>query len=234
MRKPKGKPALRLLLWRAATTAKSKHHSLLVELTDASRVKGNLVVKEVIADAISFLSGVNGGADFTETASQGFLLGAGNGRDVLSSMEAHQVESIAESALALLGDLADAAKIATFIGHQIITGKGPDFLGVEKALGMTQVGQITAGQKMTKAGHRGQDRGGRVRDEALGPVLDAVKMGFQSQKPLKIELQLVGQEFGHVAGGQNGVLDDIEGQISGDRAAATNVSAQEILDPVHP
>ena len=92
-----------------------------------------------MANTVGFLSGVNGGTNVAETASQRFFLGASNSRDVLSHMEAHQKKGVAESALARLGDLTDTAKIAAFFGDQIVAGKGSDAGGGSKTLGLAQV-----------------------------------------------------------------------------------------------
>jgi len=109
-------------------------------------IKGELVKEQVVAETIGFVSGVEGGGDIAATASEGALFGLTDSGHVFGGMQTDQIEGVAQTGVALLGDVANPAEIARFLGDDIESGKGPDFGGGHKALRIAQMSQLESGQ----------------------------------------------------------------------------------------
>lgn len=70
-----------------------------------------------MAEAVGFVSGVEGRADLPLAAFQSALLGPTDGGDILASVQTDEIEGIAQAGVAFLGDVADPAEVAALFGH---------------------------------------------------------------------------------------------------------------------
>ena len=113
---------------------------------DPIGVEKQLVVEQVMTDAVGFLSGVNGSPDLPKTPVASPLFGAADGGNVLGGMEADQVKGVAQAGVTFLGQVADAAEVTAFFRDDVETGKGPDLFGVVEAAVMAEMGQVAGGQ----------------------------------------------------------------------------------------
>ena len=62
---------------------------------DAVRVKGDLVIEQMVADAIGLVGGVQGGAHVALAPGESALFDAADGRDITGGVQADQVQGIA-------------------------------------------------------------------------------------------------------------------------------------------
>ncbi len=131
-------------------------------------VKGLLVIEQVVAQAVGLMRRVQNGPNLAFAIFQGRCFSPLDGGHVLAGVQADQVERIAQARVPFVGNMTHPPEITRLAQQRIKAGKGPNFVGLGKALGMAEIGQIPPRQERTEARHGGQDRGRAMRDQDLG------------------------------------------------------------------
>ena len=186
----------------------------------------------MVAEAVGFVSSVDGGGNIGLTARDGPLFGATNGRYLAGSVQADEKEGIAQTGTALFGDMTDTAEITGLFGDDIETGEGPNLLGVSEALGVTKMSQITCGQQRTDAGDAGQNSGGTAGNELVSLIDEGLQLALDGQVEVKLGLELVGQQGSQFGRRQEGLVGPIEGNLSRFGATATDMLPEEGLNAI--
>jgi len=127
--------------------------SLRIQLRGGLVLKRFVIVKQVEADTIDAMSGVDGGLDLGLTAANSIEKGEADRRIVQSGAIAHLVQGVAEGRVAVLGDVTDAIwRVAGTIGDGIPTGQGPDLSIAMEPPGSTNASQVASGIVHGQAG----------------------------------------------------------------------------------
>ena len=158
-----------------------------------------IVLEQVEADTVEAMGSVDGGLDLGFATIESIEKGDPNGGVVLGGAKAHLVESVAESRIAVLGEMTDSVRVvARTIGDGVITGKGPDLGSPIETIGGTETSIVGLSIHIAQARDGRDMASGRVWDERDKATTSFLDEGFGGYVLEKEVLELLSEGSGYV------------------------------------
>ena len=136
-------------------------------LFGGDRAIGTVLAQESEAETVGFVSSVDDGASLVEPSLAGIEVGVADGRAVARGVIADLVESVAESRLSTLGDLAQTFGVAGFVRDQVEASQGPDLTAFAEAIDGNDGGLVAGGEECADARDRIEKAGVSVGNQVL-------------------------------------------------------------------
>jgi hypothetical protein len=190
------------------------------------------LAQESEAEAIGFVGGVDDGGYMIQATFASVEIGVADGRAVAGGVIADLVESVAESRLASLGDLAQAFGIAGFVSDQVEASQGPDLTAFAEAVDGDDGGLIASRKEKPDAGHRIEKSGVGVRDMSFDLGDLGGEAATEQDIGLVVGLEALGIDGGQGWGRQGSLAEHGQDGIDGFGASATDLATEKGLQSI--
>lgn len=155
-----------------------------------------------------------------------------NGRAVAGGVIANLIESVTESWLAALGDLAQTFGITGFVSNQVKASQGPDLTALAEAVDGDDGGVIASSQEKADAGHRIEESGLGVRDMSFDLRQQGSEAITKRNIGLIIIVEALGIDSGQGRGRQGGLAEHGENSVDGFGTSATGLATEKGLQSI--
>jgi len=188
---------------------------------------GAVLAQESETKAIGFVSSVDDGGYMIQATLASVEISVTDGRAVAGGVIADLVESVAESRLASLGDLAQAFGIAGFVSDQVEASQSPDLTAFAEAVDGDDGSLIAGGQEKPDAGHRIEKSGVGVRDMSFDLGHQGGEAVTEQDIGLVVGLEALGIDGGQGWGRQGSLAEHGQDGVDGFGASATDLATEK-------